>query len=189
MLPGAAVHAVAGLQAGPVAAAGPSLRPLAQRYEEARATVSTPLPWAGAGADAFAAHRAALPSHLADGAESLNGRLDATADYAEALADWITLTRAELARALAEVLCSAQAVCLVTGGSPAAGPGTGVEAGVETVSGAAADVAVHVLAPLVTAYERGEDLRREWAPRLAELPLRAPTGTDSAPGGTMRLGW
>ena len=169
VLPGDAVRAIAALRPGPPAAAEPSLRRLAQAYGDAQVTAAQPLAWTGAGADAFTIHRAALGAHLARGDESLSGRLAATAGLADALSDWMTQTRAELARALAAALGSTQAVTLVAGPADAhAVP--------------AADIAARVLSTAVTAYDRAEELWREWAPRVAELPWRPAVDGDPAPG-------
>jgi hypothetical protein len=179
-LPGDAVRAVTALRPGPADAAEPALRQLAQAYGDAQVTASHPVSWTGAGADAFAAHRSALVAHLAQGEESLSGRLAATAGYADALAGWVAQTRLELARALAAVLGSTQAVTLV------AGP---VDAPVSARAVPAADIAVRVLAAVSGAYDLAEELWREWAPRLAELPWQpvAYAGPAATPSG-VRLG-
>ncbi|NED58404.1 hypothetical protein G3I24_46875, partial [Micromonospora aurantiaca] len=64
--------------------------------------------WSGAAASAYDEARAALLRHLDEGPESLVGRLESTAGYADALAGWVEGSRAALARALAEVLGSAE---------------------------------------------------------------------------------
>ncbi|HEU4424350.1 MAG TPA: hypothetical protein VFR67_17625, partial [Pilimelia sp.] len=155
------------------ATAEPALRRLAQAYGDAQVSASDPVPWDGAAADAFAAHRGVLVAHLAQGEESLSGRLAATAGYADALAGWMAQTRAELARALAAALGSTQAVSIVAG--PLDGP-------VDRLPWAravpAADIAARVLCAVVQAYDRADELRREWAPRLTELPWRPAAGTE-----------
>lgn len=180
-LPGDAVRAVTALRPGPADAAEPALRQLAQAYGDAQVTASHPVSWTGAGADAFAAHRSALVAHLAQGEESLSGRLAATAGYADALAGWVAQTRIEVARALAAVLGSTQAVTLVVGP---------VDAPVSARAVPAADIAERVLAAVSGACDMAEELWREWAPRLAELPWQpvADAGPAAATPSGIRLG-
>jgi hypothetical protein len=172
-LPGAAADAVVALRPAPIAAAGTALRTLAREYADTGAAGAPPAGWHGVGARAYAGHWAGLSAHLAHGDESLAGRLAATAGYADALADWIRETRRALARALATVLGSAQAVALVTGPSVVNDrPGAGQPRGALATVLAAAEIGVHVLDPLARAYDRAEDLRLVWAPRLVELAHR-----------------
>jgi hypothetical protein len=182
VLPGPAVRAVAALRPGPPAAAEPSLRLLAQAYGDARVTMSRAVAWDGPGAEAFNAHREALGTYLAEGDESLSGRLAATAAYADAFGAWVARTRADLARTLAKVLQSAQAVAVVAGPARWGADETGTPAVV-----AAADIAARVLGTVAGAYDSAEELRREWEPRVAELPARPAGDPAPAPSAT-RLG-
>lgn len=187
-LPGTAAEAVVALRPEPLTAAAAALRGFSEEYAETHAAVPPPDGWQGAGAQAYAAHWAGLSAHLAGGPESLAGRLAATAGYADALADWMRETRLALARALAAVLGSAQAVTLV--GGPAVRdeglrPG-GSRAAAVTVL-AAAEIGVHVLDPLARAYDRAEELRRVWAPQLAELPYRSMETVPASPGAVTRV--
>jgi hypothetical protein len=159
-LPGAAVGTVRSLRAAPLAAAGPPLHTLTGEYGAAGAAIAGGGSWEGAGAEVFAAHRAALSSHLAE----LSGRLSATEAYAEAVAGWVTQSRAALARELAGVMGSIEAVTLVT-----------EPAGV-AVAAAAAEIGARVLGAVDEAYERGEALLQRWAGELSELSYRAPRG-------------
>lgn len=157
-LPAAVVGTVAALRTAPLAAAGPPLRSLAMEYDDARTAIADGGSWEGAGAEVFAAHRAALAAHLA----GMTARLAATEAYAGAVADWIDQSRAALARELAAVLGSAEAVTVTT--EPAGAP----------AAVAAADIGARVLAVVDEAYARADALLRTWAVELEELPYRAP---------------
>jgi hypothetical protein len=159
-----------------------------QIREYAAAQIPTSIGWRGAAGEAFTAQAVALARHLGGEGNvsgddaSLCGRLDATASYVEDIADWYTTSRALVARSLADVLTSTQAVtvrsCNALDGldDPALLPGR-VPAGAVL---AAADIAAHVLSAAVTAHEAGHDLERRWGPRLGELPYRAPALTGPA---------
>lgn len=179
-LPGEAVGAVAALQRAPLAAAGPSLGALAREYEDARADLADGGSWEGVGAEAFAAHRASLAAYLADGPESMTGRLAATASYADALAEWVTHTRAALAESLADVLGSVEAVAVVTGAGSDPQP---------TAAQAAAEIGARVLGTVAEAYDEAETLLHRWAPRLAELPYRGPADGASTLDIATRIGF
>ncbi|MFI6763337.1 hypothetical protein ACIBF5_29810 [Micromonospora sp. NPDC050417] len=166
-LPGAVLGEVLALRPAPLTAAGHAVRAQIEEYVHARQYLTGDDPWQGAGARAYAAHRDALAAYLdGDRSESLTGRLDATVSYADAVADWMVRTRYALARTLAEVLGSAEAVAVVTagrGGDPGvAGP-------------AAAEIGARVLATAAEAEEQARALLHQWSEALAELPYRAPT--------------
>ncbi|HZN16793.1 MAG TPA: hypothetical protein VFB84_01120 [Micromonosporaceae bacterium] len=118
------------------------------------------------------------------GTETMAGRLDLTAAYLTAIADWLGAARDLVARALAEALTSREAVVLA-GGSPA-GRGTGP---VPTeVMVAAADLAAWVLLALADAYDRGEGLLTGWTGRLAELAAPVPAaGAPAWPEATIEV--
>ncbi|HET8683739.1 MAG TPA: hypothetical protein VFM54_18015 [Micromonosporaceae bacterium] len=183
-LPGEAVAALAELRTDPLVAAAEPLRRLAGEYAQERAAVPGELAWRGAGAESFARWWSLLSTHLAGGArpgggagaETMAGRLDLTAAYLAAIADWLGTARDLVARAVAEALTSREAVVLA--GAPPAGHGTGP---VPTeVMLAAADLAGWVLLALADAYERGEGLLTGWAGRLAELALPVPAADTPA---------
>jgi hypothetical protein len=156
VLPGDAVAAVAALGPAPLAAAGPALRALSGEYAQPQATLPA---WQGPAAEAFAARWTTLSAYVEQG---LAERLADTAGYAEAVADWVSRTRLALARALAAVMTSAQAVTL----------GTCTEPG--QVVRAAADIASHVLGTVADAYAEADLLRESWSGRLNELPFAPP---------------
>jgi len=166
-LPGAAAGTIMALQPAALAAAGHRLRDLTRTYDDVRAALADTGTWQGSAADAFDAQRAALAAHLTDGAESLSGRLTATADHADAIAEWAARSRIELAGALVDALGSAAAVTLVTGSDPD-GSAAGDPAGVR----AAAAVGSRVLSIVADAYDQAEALLHRWAPRLSELTYR-----------------
>lgn len=150
LLPGDAAQAVAALRAADLADAAPELRADARGY----AGVADALPpagaWSGDAAEAYDAARRRSALHLSGGPDSLDERLEATADLADALVEWIAQSRAGLAGTLAAVLGSAQALTLsaATTIDPAA---TGEVA-------AAADVGRLVLQTVADIYDQAGDL-------------------------------
>ncbi|NJP31203.1 hypothetical protein [Micromonospora thermarum] len=170
VLPGEAVRSFLDLHPGPLAGAGRSVRRLVPAYDEVSAALTDPVLWSGAAASAYDESRAALLRHLDEGPESLVGRLESTAGYADALADWVEGSRLALARALADVLRSTEAVAVVAATSvPLAVSAPRASAGLE-----AAEIAARVLAVLCVAYDGAETLLRQWGPSLAESRWRAP---------------
>jgi hypothetical protein len=178
-LPGEAAGALATLRPAPLTDAGVALRGLIRDYDDARAILAEGGSWQGAGADAFAAHRAGLAAYLGGDPQSLTGRLVATAGYADALAGWVTDSRAALARTLAEVLGSAEAVTVVTGTASTAGSSDAL---------AAAEIGARVLATVADAYDHAEALGQQWAPSLVELSYRPSAEPPTPLDGTIRLG-
>jgi hypothetical protein len=146
LLPGDAVQAVSALRSADLLEAAPE-----------------PGPWSGAAAETYDEARRRMADHLSGGLESLDERLEATADLADALIEWIDQTRAELAGTLAQVLGSSQALTLTTfpaasssgsSGFPA-GPGLAVAPG---EAEAAADVGARILHSVADSYELASDL-------------------------------
>jgi hypothetical protein len=152
----------------------------------------------GAGREGYSPGRAA---------DNLAGRLRETASYVDDVGDWQRRSRDRIARALATVLSSAQAVSLrashaspaetaasagsaVTGGTAAAAGGA-LTAGSAVTAGpsvtaptavvvAAADIGAYVLTAAADALTDGDSVYRSWAGRLAELPYR--DADDRGPG-------
>jgi hypothetical protein len=164
VLPGDAVAAVAALRPGPLAGAGPALRALSSQYAQPG---GTPPPWHGPAAEAFTAGWTALSGYVEEG---LAGRLADTACYAEAVVGWIGRTRLAVARALAAVMTSAEAVTMGSGGEPTQMPR------------AAADIAARVLGAVADAYAQADALLATWPGRLGELPFRSLPAGPVAPG-------
>ena len=116
------------------------------------------------------------------GGDTMAARIEATASYVDDVADWFERSRWRLARALAEILNSTQAVAvrscpgLVGGVAEMArgrgGAADGGSSGVAAVS-AAADIGASVLELAAECLARGRDLAQH-APRLVELPFAAP---------------
>ncbi|GIM95272.1 hypothetical protein [Paractinoplanes toevensis] len=149
LLPGDAVRAVAGLRPAEFDETVAELRAEARACAEAAADLPPPDDWTGEAAEAYDAVRRRVADRLSGDDESLDERLEATADLAQALADWMTKTRADLAEALATVLASGEALALaVSAGSP---PTT-----VET--DAAAAVATRTLRTIADNYADADDL-------------------------------
>jgi hypothetical protein len=186
VLPGDAVRGFLDLDPAPLSGAGRSVRRLVRGYDDVSAALTDPVLWSGPAASAYERERAALLRHLDEGPESLVGRLESTAGYADALADWVEGSRLALARALADVLRSAEAVAVVaatSAGAPAR-PGP-VGPGVAD----AAEIAARVLAVLCVAYDGAETLLRQWAPSLAESTWRSPADGRSRYDLPTRVGW
>jgi hypothetical protein len=172
LLPWDAVQAVAALRPGELAGASAALRADARSYGGVAASLPGPGSWSGDAADAYDAARRRAAEHLSGGLDSLDERLEATADLADAVSDWIRRTRGELAATLAEVMLSAEALSLTEAGSlpgdpVAIGPvGIGSESiGSESIGSvaigearAAADVAARVLDTVAGSYDAALEL-------------------------------
>ncbi|MDG4803402.1 hypothetical protein [Micromonospora sp. WMMD980] len=182
VLPGAAVREFLELHPAPLTGAGHAVRRLVRGYDDACAVLADQVAWSGPAAAAYDDARAALLRHLDEGPESLVGRLESSAGYADALAGWVESSRAALARALAEVIGSAEAVTVH------AAARSGAEAG-PVGAGAAAEIATRVLGVLGVAYDGAETLLRQWGPSLAETTWRERAVTAPRYGGTTRIGY
>ncbi|WP_320068209.1 hypothetical protein [Micromonospora sp. RTGN7] len=180
VLPGDAVRGFLDLHPAPLTDAGHAVRALVRGYDEVCRTLTDPVAWSGPAASAYGQARSTLLRHLDEGPESLVGRLESTAGYADALADWVEGSRLALARALADVLGSTEAVRV-----RAAAPGT--EAGGVGLL-AAADIAYRVLSMLGVAYDGAETLLRQWSPSLAETTWRGSTGGPTRYDTVTRVG-
>ncbi|MEW1585985.1 hypothetical protein AB0283_11105 [Micromonospora vinacea] len=186
VLPGDAVRSFLDLHPVPLASAGHAVRRLVRGYDDVSAALTDSVLWSGPAATAYGQQRAALLRHLDEGPDSLVGRLESTAGYADALADWVEGSRLALARTLADVLRSAEAVAVVaataTGAPTRPGPvGPGVAD--------AAEIGARVLAVLCVAYDGAETLLRQWAPSLAETAWRPPTDGRPRYDQPTRVGW
>lgn len=162
LLPGDAVRAVAALRPGAFTEAVGELRAGARACAQVADSLPPPDEWTGEAADAYAEVRRRAAAHLGGGDESLEERLEATADLAQALTEWMTRTRSDLAGTLADALDSGQAVALTGGGVTVPPPHPEMLA--------AADVAAHILRAIADNYDYAGDLLRGSA-QLAE-----PTG-------------
>ncbi|SCL16975.1 hypothetical protein [Micromonospora inyonensis] len=167
VLPGTAVRGFLDLYPAPLADAGRAVRQLVPTYDGVCGVLTDPVSWSGPAASAYDQTRTALLRHLDEGPESLVGRLESTAGYADALADWVESSRRALARALADVLGSAEAVRVRVATAPGVEPSG-------TALLAAADIGHRVLAVLGVAYDGAETLLRQWSPSLTEVSWRGP---------------
>jgi methyl-accepting chemotaxis protein len=150
LLPGDAVRAIAGLRATDLADASPELRADARACADIAAALPPPGTWTGDAAEAYDDARRRAAERLSGGAESLDERLEATADLADALVGWIAEARTEVAATLAEVLSSAEALSL-----SADEPADPAAAGQAL---AAAVVAERVLRTIADSYDHAADL-------------------------------
>ena len=162
LLPGDAVHAVAALRAADLLDAAPELRAGARAYAEIAGSLPPPGPWTGDAADAYDTARRREAERLSGTPESLDERLEATADLADALIDWVTQTRGDLAGTLAHVLTSAEALEL-TADAPDPTASTPIRA--------AADLAERILHTVAESYDLAADLL--YASADLAIPLRA----------------
>ncbi|MER7330610.1 MULTISPECIES: hypothetical protein [unclassified Micromonospora] len=187
VLPGEAVRNFLDLRPVPLAGAGHTVRRLVRGYDDACAALADPVLWSGPAASAYGQARGALLRHLDEGPESLVGRLESTAGYADALADWVEGSRLALARALADVMRSAEAVAVVAATSMSGGGGRQGPAGPGGTE--AAEIAARVLAVLCVAYDGAETLLRQWGTSLAESRWREPVADRPRYDAPTRIGW
>ncbi|HEY7274148.1 MAG TPA: hypothetical protein VH502_15550 [Actinoplanes sp.] len=150
LLPGDAAQAVAALRAGDLDEAVPELRADARGYADIAEALPPPGSWSGEAADAYDAARRRTAEHLSGGPDSLDERLEATADLADALIDWVGQTRADLARLLAEVLGSTEVLSLSSD--------TAIDPAATGEVMAAADVGRRILQTVADSYEVAADL-------------------------------
>jgi len=162
LLPSDAARAVAALRPEELLDAAPELRADARAYAVLAASLPGPGEWTGAAADAYDAARQRAAEHLSGGPESLDERLEASADLADALIGWMHTARDAVACALAEVLTSTEAVTLAE---------TKVDLASAHKPEAAAEVATRVLRAVAESYDTGAALLQASA-NLSE-PLAA----------------
>ncbi len=162
LLPGDAARAVAALTPAAFTDAVPELRADARACAETAAALPAPGEWTGEAADAYDDLRRRTAVRLSGGPDSLDERLDATADLAQALTDWMTKARADLAATLAVILTSHEAVTLTS--VPPNLPETPQVL-------AAADVAARVLRDIANSYDAGADLLRGSAALATPVPI------------------
>ncbi|MBB2945095.1 uncharacterized protein YukE [Actinoplanes lutulentus] len=147
LLPGDAARAVGALYPEAIRDAVPELRANARAY----ASVADALPlagaWEGEAADAYERARRRTAEHLNGGPDSLGRRMEATADFADALTSWMARSRGDLAAMLAAALVSAEAVTLTTETLPP-----------DEEARLAAAVATPLLRTVADSYDRGETL-------------------------------
>jgi hypothetical protein len=162
-LPADVLHAISGWRPAPLRVAASDLRHTAEGYGRQRELLGVPAGWAGAAGEGFAAHRRALVEFLGESGApdeaGLVGRLRATAAYLDDVAEWLDRSRGDMARSIAEVLGSAEAVELHASGD----------------AEAAATIAARILSAAAEAYSRGQVIAERWAGRLDELSYRPPT--------------
>lgn len=158
LLPGDAARAVAALRPEDLGEAAPELRADARAYAVLGASLPAPGEWTGAAADAYDRTRQRVVAHLSGEADSLDERLQASAELADALVTWMRSARDTLGETLAEVLSSTEAVTL---------SGTTVDPGAVREQEAAAEVAAQVLRTVADGCAAGAELLQASA-RLVE---------------------
>jgi hypothetical protein len=162
ILPSDAVHAVAALRPAELGEAAPELRAEARAYAELAESLPAPAGWSGEAAEAYDAARLRAAGYLSGGPESLDERLAATADLAEALLGWMVQARTRLAIVLAEILTSAEALEMSTT--------TDLDPTSDRAVTAAAEVGARVLSEVADSYETAEDLLRTTAGLVTVQP-------------------
>jgi hypothetical protein len=150
LLPGDAVRAVAALRPAELAEASPELRADARSYAGIAATLPRATDWIGDAADSYEAARLRTAAALSGSPESLDERLEATADLGDALAEWMSQTRDDLAAVLAHTLGSTEALQLAED-SP-------VDPAAHQASAAAAEVGAGLLRTVADSYDLAVDL-------------------------------
>jgi hypothetical protein len=158
------------LDVGALRAAVAELRGVGDRFRQLPARLAADVgqsAWEGRGAEAFGVAWTALAGFIGGDADAntIVGRVDATAAYLEGVASWAAGFRHELAEAVARVISSTEAVLVVT----ASGAGAGAEA-----VAAAGRIAERVLRTAAEALDAAEELRRKWEGQLGELEYQPP---------------
>ncbi len=150
LLPWDAVQTVAALRPQSLAEAAPELRADARTCADIADTLPPPAGWSGDAADAYDGARKRTAGHLSGGVDSIEERLEATADLADALAEWMRQARGDLATTLAEVLSSAEGLSLTSDAA--------VDPAAVREARAAAEVAVRVLTTVADSYDAAREL-------------------------------
>jgi hypothetical protein len=163
LLPGDAARAVAALRPAALGDAGPEIRAEARACAEVAAALPPPDKGSGEAAEAYDDVRRRMAAQLSGGDESLDERLEATADLAEALREWMEQTRDELAKVLADSLGSSEAAALTTGGGVMPPPDADIVG--------AAEIAASVLRVIADNYDYATDLIRGSADLASALPM------------------
>lgn len=149
LLPGDAARAVAALRPADLEDAAPELRADARAYAVLAGSLPGPGEWSGTAAEAYDGARTRAATHLSGGPRSLDDRLQASADLAESMIEWMRYAREALAAVLTDVLSSLEAVVLA---------GDKLDVSTPRQLAAAATVAERVLRAVADAYDRGADL-------------------------------
>jgi hypothetical protein len=155
LLPGDAARAVASLRPAEFDDAVDRLRADARACAEVARELPAPGEWDGEAAEAYVEARGRVADRLSGDGESLDERLEASADLAEALIDWMVRARSELALVLAGLLASVDAATLRTEDDPLA----------------AAAMAARVLRPIAESYAEADDLLEGSAELAAAIPM------------------
>lgn len=158
LLPGDAARAVAGLRPAAILDAIPELRADARAYADLADALPLPGEWSGEAADAYERSRRSTAERLHGGADSLSQRMDATAELATALTDWMLDARGGLAESLAEVCVTTEALTLMGSAHPP-----------EREASAAAAIGAILLRTVADTYDRADDLLDDF--KLLQNPL------------------
>ena len=162
LTPADAVSALCDLEPERLRAAAGAVRDRADEYATSVVPISIE-GWSGAAAEAYAQRAAGLADHQH---EALPARLRATASYVDSVADWMDAARDRLARCLAAVLGSTQALAIR---APSGGFAT------SSVM-AAADIGAAVLAVVDEVITEAGASPGQW--ELGELEYRAASYPD-----------
>jgi hypothetical protein len=184
-LPGDVLESFAAMRAAPLRAAARELRSRADQFADENAALGAAVAgtvWHGDAAQEFVTRWRGLSRHLgahaASDEPSLAGRLAATASYVDSVASWMEDARRALARTLADVLSSAEAVRL-----------RDASADMRSTDVGAAAIAAEVLQTAIGQLTVAEDEHTTWVGRLDELPFRQSVEAAGQPGQETRVAW
>jgi hypothetical protein len=164
------------LHPAPLRTAAAGLRGLERTY--AAIDVPVKVGWRGAAGEEYAAYAAALADHL-NGDDSLAATAARAGSYVDEVGEWQQRSRDRMARALAEILVSAQAVTITA--QPRGG-----EVSLDAVI-AAADIGAYLLNVAASAIGDGHDLHRSWEAELSELAFQPAGPRGPRPEGSIDL--
>lgn len=170
LLPGDAVRAVAALRPAAILDSAAELRADARAYADLADALPSPGEWSGAAADAYEQARRRTAERLNGGPDSLGRRMEATADLAEALTEWMSRARAELAEALAAVCLTTEALTL-SGHSSGSGHAPGLGGSPSEEAAAAAAIGAVLLRVIADSYDRADPLLDGYTGLQNALPV------------------
>ncbi len=121
-LPGELVAQLTDAPTGQLRSSADLLREYRRSYVDGVDTMPGAAGWRGRAADAFGAQWRSLATHLADGPDSMAGRLLDTVSFVDDVAAWLSATRDAVGAAVVECLGSVEAVAIRGLPVGAAGP-------------------------------------------------------------------
>lgn len=168
-LPGEAIEALVDWRADSWLELRAGLAVEHDRYEETLEQLRRPVTWEGYAGDAARARHGALTRAIEEAAD----RLSRTDRHLAEQEEWLSNSRDTVARALATVMGSTDAVTLVTGmdGSTAMVTGGAVGLDATVAARSAAEIGVALLTALADCWREAQALERRWSGEFAELAV------------------